>query len=569
MTGGRSTPTSPHDPTADGAAATEQAGDDARSGPTPLTRRAFLIGAASLGVAACTGNSDDDADDGAADGGPTTGSGARPATPPPPLAGPPFTLGVASGDPLPDRVILWTRLAPEPLEVGGGMPDEDVDVEWEVAADDSFTQLVVSGVAVAGPQRAHTVHVDAAGLEPDTWYAYRFRVGDEVSPVGRTRTAPPIDSSPEQLRLAVANCQDFAGGYFAAYRDIASQDFDAVLFLGDYIYEAPGPDDPDEARAERKNLGGPPASLDDYRRRYAWYRLDHDLQDAHAACPWIVTFDDHEVINNYAGDDGAQFGSGPDFAALRAVAYQAWWEHLPMRIDPPEDTDISVHREIVWGDLADLFVMETRSDADPPPCRDTSNFDAGPTCAERDDPSRSALGAAQKEWLFEGLAAATAQWTVLGNPVLMAGLDIAPPGQPGEYWLETWDGYPVERRELAEWLIDQQVPNPIVLTGDYHAAFVNVVKPDPWDPAAPVAAPELLATSVSSGLYGYDYTGVTNPQIQWFDGEHHGYLDCVIGRDSVMAHFRTVDDVGDPRSGIGTAATFEVTPGAPPEVRQV
>jgi alkaline phosphatase D len=537
-------------------------------GSGALSRRAFLVGAASLGVVACSGGSDGERGSPAGDGADPAGDTSR-AAPPPPLSGPAFTLGVASGDPLPDRVILWTRLAPEPLADGGGMPDVDVDVVWEVAADDTFTDVVAAGVAVAGPPRAHTVHVDASGLAPDTWYAYRFRLGDEVSPVGRTRTAPALDSSPEQLRLAVANCQNFSNGYYAAHRDIATQDFDAVLFLGDYIYEAPGPDDPDEARAEREHLGPPPITLADYRRRHAWYRLDHDLQDAHASCPWIVTFDDHEVVNNYAGDDGALFGSGPEFVAMRAAAYQAWWEHLPMRIDPPVGTDISVHREVVWGDLADLFVIETRSGADAPPCRDTSNFDAGPGCAERDDPSRSALGAEQKQWLLDGLAAATARWTLLGNPVMIAGLDIAQPGEPPHYWLETWDGYPVERRELVEWLIDQEVPNPIVLTGDYHAAFVNEVKPDPWDPASPVAAPELLATAISSGLFGHDYTGVANPQVQWFDGEHHGYIDCVIGRDTVTAHFRGLDDVQDPRSKVRTVATFEVTPGAPPEVRQI
>jgi alkaline phosphatase D len=524
-----------------------------------ISRRGFLVGAAALGVATCSGGSDEG-------GGSGTTTTARAATPPPDLSGPPFTLGVASGDPLPGAVILWTRLAPQPLE-GGGMPEVDIDVEWEVATDDTFAEIVVRGVSVASVSSAHTVHVDATGLAPDTWYAYRFRVGSHVSPIGRTHTAPALDSSPDALRLAVANCQDIAGGYYAAYRDMAAQPFDAVLFLGDYIYEAPGPDDPDQADTERKNLGGMPVSLDDYRRRYAWYRLDADLQAAHAACPWIVTFDDHEVVNNYAGDDGGPAGNGPDFDDRRAAAYQAWWEHLPVRVEQPRGVDITVHREIVWGDLADLFVIETRSQADAPPCRETANFDLGPGCDERDDPDRTMLGAAQKQWLFDGLAASDARWTLLGNPVMLAGLDVATDGPP-QYFLELWDGAPVERRELVEWLIDQQVPNPVVLTGDYHAAFVNQVKPDPWANDSPVAAPELLATSISSGLFGTDFRE-RNPQVTYFDGTHNGYLDCEIGPDSITARFRAVDDVRRADSEVITTASFQVSPGAPPSVRQV
>ncbi|MEJ5254842.1 MAG: alkaline phosphatase D family protein [Acidimicrobiales bacterium] len=529
----------------------------------PISRRAFIVGAVAAGAVACGGQS---SGPGRQDVGASTA--VRTAAPPPPLPRSPFSLGVASGDPLPDSVVLWTRLAPDPLR-GGGMPSTDVDVEWEVAEDETFADVVAAGVATAEPRYGHALHVEVSELDPDRWYAYRFRVGEHTSPVGRTRTAPADDTSPERFRIAVANCQDLQGGYYLAHRDIAAQDFDAVLFLGDYIYEVPGVDDPEQALAERRYLGSRfPETLDDYRARYARARLDPDLQAAHAACPWIVTFDDHEVINNYAGRDGALGGKGPAFAARRAAAYQAWWEHMPIRTPPPETDSVRVHRDLRWGDLAHLFVIETRQDADPPPCRETSNFDQGPGCPERLEPARSALGAEQREWLFNGLTSSTATWTLLGNPVLLAGLDVSDPGEPPEYFLEVWDGYPVERRALVEHLADERVPSPVVLTGDYHAAFVNLVKPDPWDPDSPVAAPELLATSVSSGLYVHDYRA-KNPQVLWFDGQHHGYLDAEVGRERIVARFRGVGDVKDPSSPVTTVATFEITSGKPPQVRQI
>lgn len=515
------------------------------------------------GAVACSGGSS-----GPAEGAGTTTTVARAAAPPPPLPRSPFSLGVASGDPTPDGVVLWTRLAPDPLR-GGGMPSLDVDVEWQVAIDETFDEVVASGVATATPRDGHALHVEVSGLEADRWFAYRFRVGEHTSPTGRTRTAPAGHASPDHLRLAVTNCQDLQGGYYIAHRDIAGQDFDAVLFLGDYIYEVPGVDDPDQALAERKYLGARfPESLEEYRARYARARLDPDLQAAHASSPWIVTFDDHEIINNYAGEDGALGGTGPAFAARRAAAYRAWWEHMPIRTPPPEGDTVRVHRDVRWGDLVHLFVIETRQEADVPPCRGTSTFDQGPGCPERLEPGRSALGAEQREWLFDGLVRSEAIWTVLGNPVLLAGLDVSDPGEQPEYFLEVWDGYPAERRALVERLADPRVPSPVVLTGDYHAAFVNLVKPDPWDPASPVAAPELLATSVSSGLYVHDYTA-KNPQVQWFDGSHHGYLDVEIGRDRIVARFRGIADVKDPSSPVSTVATFEVTPGKPPRVERV
>jgi alkaline phosphatase D len=437
------------------------------------------------------------------------------------------------------------------------MPDQDVEVEWEVATDDTFGEIVSRGVAVAPAALGHSVHVDATGLAPDQWYSYRFRLGDEVSPVGRTRTFPAADASPERLRLAVTTCQDYGSGYYAAYRDLVEQDLDVVLFLGDYIYETPGLEDPVEAVAQRRYVGAFPMSVDDYRRRYAQHHLDPELRAAHQALPWIVTFDDHEVLNNYAGDDGALAGVGEEFLVRRAAAYQAWYENLPLRIDPPVDGEIVVHRASAFGDLARLVVIETRQHADPAPCRDTSQFDSGTGCEEQQDDDRTALGAEQAEFLVEAMAANEAQWQLLVNPVLLAGLDISEPDDPPAFYLETWDGYPAERRRIVSALKDRKVRNPVVLTGDYHASFVAEVRPDPFDPSSPVVAPELLATSISSIVFPTDHTA-TNPHVKYFEARN-GYLTCEVTRDEIAADFRYVTDVRDAASPVTVGASFVVT----------
>jgi alkaline phosphatase D len=206
----------------------------------------------------------------------------------------PFTLGIASGDPVADGIVLWTRLAPDPLQ-GGGMPPSNVDVRWEVATDESMRRIVKRGSAVASPGFAHAVHAEVNGLESDRWYWYRFDVGGAASPIGRARTLPKRDAVKERLRFAFASCQHYEQGYYAAHRHLAQEPVDFVAFLGDYIYESTS------ANQVRSHGSGEPISLADYRTRYALYKTDADLQAAHAACPWIVTFDDHEVDNNYVG----------------------------------------------------------------------------------------------------------------------------------------------------------------------------------------------------------------------------------------------------------------------------
>lgn len=250
----------------------------------------------------------------------------------PPLAGDPFTLGVASGDPLPDGVVLWTRLAPDPLaeDGAGGMPAVAVAVGWELAEDADFTRVVQRGTVAARPERGHAVHVDVGCLAPASRYHYRFWYGETPSPVGRTRTAPSADAAPESMRLAVGSCQDYRDGFYTAQQNLAREDVDVVLFVGDYIYEQPG-----EALV-RAHVGDEPRDLAGYRRRYALYKSDANLQAAHAAHPWVCTWDDHEVDGNYAGEIGQEPVSREDFVARRAAAYRAWQEHLPVRLPPRE-----------------------------------------------------------------------------------------------------------------------------------------------------------------------------------------------------------------------------------------
>ncbi|MFM8338099.1 MAG: alkaline phosphatase D family protein, partial [Opitutaceae bacterium] len=233
----------------------------------------------------------------------------------------PFSLGIASGDPTPDGVVLWTRLAPRPLEPGGGMRPEPVEVTWVVADDEALTKVVASGSVVANPAWGHSVHVEVSGLRPDRWYFYQFRAGGVESPKGRNRTMPAADSRPERLRFAFASCQNFESGHYTVYQHMAREDLDLVVHLGDYIYEGAA-----HRGRPRVHNGGEIFTLEDYRLRYALYKSDPALRAAHAMAPWIVTWDDHEVANNYAGDIPDKPASRDEFLRRRAAAYQAYFE---------------------------------------------------------------------------------------------------------------------------------------------------------------------------------------------------------------------------------------------------
>jgi alkaline phosphatase D len=432
------------------------------------------------------------------------------------------------------------------------MGDGDVELAWDLATDEGFEVLVASATVVARSGDGHSVHVDATDLDPSTDYWYRFRLGDETSPVGRTRTL--ADGSPERFAVAVVNCQMFESGTYAAYRHLLDEDLDVVAHLGDYIYEYPGGEGEGRHSVPNRLV----ETLADYRLRYASYKLDADLAAAHARFPFVATWDDHEVANNYQGDTRPD-GADPEVVqAQKAAAYQAWWEHMPVRLDRPEGSVLAVHRAFDAGDLARLYLLDERQHGDVPPCRTeaSTGLDYG-DCDAVEGEDRSRLGADQEQWLADELAASTARWNLLGNPVVLAGVNAGTDADA--YYLDTWDGYPQARRRLIAQLAE--VDNPVVLTGDYHAGMTLEVRSEPFDQSSDLVAPEFMAPPISSALFPQDVSARTPQLLEQINA--HGYLVVAVTPDELTATFRTLDDVADPDSAITTAAVWTVAPGDP------
>jgi alkaline phosphatase D len=470
----------------------------------------------------------------------------------------PYTLGVASGSPRPDGIVLWTRLAPDPL-AGGGLPPLAVDVRWEIAHDEQFADIAQTGVTRAAPELAHCVHAEVSGLEPARWYWYRFLAGDAVSAVGRTRTAPAVHAPLERLRFAFASCQRFEQGYFTAHRHMAAEDLDLVVFLGDYIYESSRGRNP-----VRTHYADAPRTLAEYRNRYALYKSDRDLQRNHAAAPWIVTWDDHEVQNDYANDRSEDLD--PRFLERRAAAYQAYYEHMPLaRRALPSGPDALLYDSYVYGDLATFFVLDDRQyrahEACPKPGRGGSNIVED--CAERLAPERTLLGADQEAWLKNGLAGTRTRWNVIAQQTLMAQHDRKPgPGQ--SFWTDGWDGYPAARGRLLHDIATVKPANPLVIGGDVHCTWVADLKTDFDDPQSPVVATEFCGTSITS--QGPSDAAVLaalaeNPHLRYGNGSERGYVKVELRREGAHAALRALDSVKREDSGIRTAAEFVVANG--------
>jgi alkaline phosphatase D len=475
----------------------------------------------------------------------------------------PFTLGVASGDPTAGGVVLWTRLVPQPFEPGGGMASGPVTVQWQVAADERFRQVVRRGRAWALPELAHSVHVEVDGLRPDREWFYRFRYRHDLSPTGRTRTAPRPGANGGALAFAFASCQAWDNGWYPSYRHMAREDLDLVLHLGDYVYEGGVPADGGYRQVTTPEvLREAPRDLERWRMQYALYKSDQDLQAAHARFPWMVTWDDHEVQNDYANTLSQYEG---DISALRAAAYQAWYEHQPVRAPARPDSDgPRVYRRLRWGGLAQLDVIDGRQFRSVPPC----GWGEAQACPEAYDPAVTMLGRRQERWLERGLATSRARWNILGNNVMMARLDHD--GPAGELlWHDAWDGFPAARNRLTEAWVAHQVSNPVVVTGDWHSTFVNDIKRDFDDPASPVVASELVGTSISSNgdgeVYGPYYGPMIgfNPHIKFFDGDRRGYLRCRVGRSELRADLEVVTTVSRPDAPQSTFASFVVEHGRP------
>jgi alkaline phosphatase D len=474
----------------------------------------------------------------------------------------PFTLGVASGDPTPEGFVLWTRLAPDPLVVGGGLSAEPYEVRYELARDEGFRHIHRHGTTVALPDEAHSVRVELDDLPPEREWYYRFKAGDAISPVGRTRTTPPGNSSLGALALAFVSCQNYAEGYFTPYADVAAADIDAVIHLGDYIYEG-------GARIVRAHA---PAreirTLDEYRIRHGQYKTDPDLQAAHAAHPWLVTWDDHELENGYAGLELEPAVPIEVARARRAAAYRAYWEHMPLaRARKPAGPDMQLYRRFHWGKLVTFNVLDGRQyrSDQAAPCADTERDSSG-YCPANLAADRTMLGADQLEWLRESLATTKTRWNVLAQQTPFAPFN-RPFGARARRFIgtDTWDGYVAERQRILDWLVEQRTPNPIVLTGDAHRNRVSNVPPDFRTLEGDPVAVELLGTSISSN--GNEAVNTRycddpdNPHVV-FQNNNRGYVRCTVTPDAWTSEFRAVSTVTSPHADVWTVATLTVENGA-------
>jgi alkaline phosphatase D len=519
---------------------------------------------------------------------------------------PRFSLGVASGLPQADRVVLWTRLT------GDGLP-ERVDVDWEVAADEGFATIVARGRETAESAWAHSVHAEPAGLQPGRWYWYRFGALGQRSDAGRTRTTPVADAlSP--LRFAIASCQRWDHGRYAAWRHVAADAPDLVLFLGDYIYEYPSP-----PQALRRHEGGKLRTLDQYRARYTQYKSDPALQAAHAACPWLVTWDDHEVENDHARDHSPTLAGVP-FHQLRAAAYQAAWEHQPWPMAwRPRGAAMRIHTRCDWGRLARFHVLDGRQYRERQACLKPGRtggagvVDAA-DCPALRDPQRSLLGTAQERWLAAGWDPAR-PWNLLAQQSLMARAslrDLSPdadasmggafggaptrspraealashaPTQaqaggtvagalaaaasaadPGRYRTDGWDGYAASRARVLQALVDRGVPNAVVLGGDIHAHAVADLHVDFDRPGARPVATEFVGTSISSrgpSAPHADAVRQHNPHIRHFRSDQRGSIGFTLDARRLEARLWAIDRPDDELSTRSLQAAFTVEAGRP------
>jgi alkaline phosphatase D len=474
----------------------------------------------------------------------------------------PFTLGVASGDPDASGMVLWTRLAPVPLDPYGGMPNEAVEVQWELASDDSFRRILSSGKTMATPQLGHSVHVEVEGLQSDRWYWYRFRSGDATSPIGRTRTLPAAGAMPAQVRFAVTSCQNYEQGLFTAYEQMAKDELDLVFHLGDYIYEY----EAGRNGKVRTHHGAEIRSLSDYRIRHAQYRSDPLLHNMHAVCPWLVTWDDHEFDNNYADDISEEAGIDPvEFLARRANAYQAYYEAMPLRRRSlPSGSNMQLYRSASFGGLAEFLMLDTRQYRSNQPNNDrASNLNEAAL-----DSRQSMLGNKQKNWLCRKLVTSGATWNVLAQQIMMAMVDRAANAENPRYSMDQWPGYSAERMQLMRFLDDRRVKNPVVLTGDIHSNWVNELRVDDRRTENKVIAAEFVATSLASGGNGIaeppglDKLLAANAAVK-FHNEERGYIRCTVTPTSWKSDYMVVDDVLKPGGKTFERAAFVLETGDP------
>jgi len=463
----------------------------------------------------------------------------------------PFAAGVASGDPTHNGIVLWTRLMPD-TNTERDWQRSAVQVDWEIASDEGMKRVIRHGNAMATPEYGHSVHVDATGLDANRWYWYRFKAGSASSPIGRTKTAP--SRATDRIRFAVASCQNFQAGYYTAYQNMIREDIDAIVFLGDYIYETSGPGPRSNTLAESK-------TLDTYRARYALYRSDAHLREAHRLFPWIMTWDDHDVQDNYAGLLPKDAQPREEFEKLRAAGYQAYYEWLPMpKTVIPAGAYSHLYRSLSFGPLANFIILDGRQYRDDQPCGDGNKAPCSEFLSER-----TMLGAKQEHWLDGELRDSHSQWNILANQVRMTVVDQA--AGPNEiYNMDSWSGYETARRRMVSNLETSHARNPVVITGDIHSNWVCDLKVDYKKDGFPVVATELIGTSISSGGDGVDQPAnaaaiiAENPQVRFYNSQR-GYMRCEVTSKSLTADYRVVEKVSVPNSPVSTRASFIVENG--------
>lgn len=476
----------------------------------------------------------------------------------------PFALGVASGDPSPDGMVLWTRLATSPLDPDGGLGTRTVPVRWELAADPHFAHVLRHGEAVAGPATGHSLHIEPRGLAPNRTYWYRFLAGGEASPVGRTRTAPAPGVTPQHLRFAFSSCQKYEPGYYSAYRHMVADDPDLIFFLGDYIYEK-GAEGKEDVRTHSLSEA---KDVPTYRQRYALYKLDPLLQAAHQAAPWVTTWDDHEVSNDYARDMD-EYNSDPIVGARRrAAAYQVYWENMPLRATsrPAPNGDMQLYRTINWGALAQFQVIDDRQYRGPRACqppeliaKHLEYLKLAQDCPDLST-DRTMLGRPQEKWLAATLARSTARWNVLAQQTIMSSLKRVNPKDekgPPVFSPDVWAGYPVARdRILKSW---QTTRNPFAIGGDIHSFEAADMR---LTPDGPAVGAEFVGGSITSLFHDpYLKQEAKRSGVRFAENEKRGYGRVDITPAKAEITFRAVDNALDPNSGAFDLAHFTVLAG--------
>ncbi len=467
----------------------------------------------------------------------------------------PFSLGVASGQPQPDSVVLWTRL--RITEADAALQSQTVPVICELFADAALRQPVRQWRVQTDASRAHSVHVIASGLQPGRHYWYRFVCGSATSPVGHTRTSPGVNDAVDRLRIALASCQHFEQGHFVAHREMAQRDLDLVLFVGDYIYESTNP----QYRL-RKHEGGVPKQLDEYRERHAQYKGDADLRACHAAHPWVMTWDDHEVVNDYANDQDRDYTDPQVFLRRRAAAYQSYFEHMPVRLGPDAHNASQMR---IHDRMADLWTLDCRQYRDhqacPDPMRGGGRVVVG--CDALADTSRTMLGAAQEQWFTEGIARSNKRWKLVAQSTQMSSSGINTPLGRSAF-TDGWDGYPQARAKLLGSVAQAGLKDVVLLGGDVHMNVAAQLRVQPNDEKSPIVASEIVTTSITSRGLGEKLLAQirdSNPDILHARSDERGYTFLDVKPEGISAQFRTTPNPAKADGRISTQAQFQIQAG--------